>query len=223
MGRQYTTRDLPKANEILDRLGYNRRDAQRFRLRPDGQKVFFSIDVIPTLYPDEVDTLELIKRHWAEVGIDCRINTIERALYYTRGDNNDHDMAVWPGPGGLEPMIDARDWVAMHPQGSRFGLPWASWYASGGREGIEPPPNHRQRMQLFDQARSTVDTAEQGRLMRQVFDLAAEAFDCFGVCLAVNLFGIASNRLRNVPARMPNAWSWPHPGPALPQQFFFTS
>jgi peptide/nickel transport system substrate-binding protein len=26
-----------------------------------------------------------------------------------------------------------------------------------------------------------------------------------------------------VPAKMPNAWSWPNPGPSLPQQFFFTS
>ena len=44
-----------------------------------------------------------------------------------------------------------------------------------------------------------------------------------GVCLAPNLFGIASNRLRNVPAHMPSSWSWPHPAPAMPQQFFFTS
>jgi len=59
--------------------------------------------------------------------------------------------------------------------------------------------------------------------MKQVFDLAAESFDVFGVCLAPNLFGIATNRLRNVPPRMPSSWSWPHPGPALPQQFFFTT
>jgi peptide/nickel transport system substrate-binding protein len=78
-------------------------------------------------------------------------------------------------------------------------------------------------MQLFDQARSTVDVNRQRDLMKQVFDLAAESFDVIGVCLSTNLFGIASNRLRNVPARMPNSWSWPHPGPALPQQFFFTS
>ena len=51
---------------MLDKLGYAKKDGQGFRLRPDGQKVFFAIDVIPTLYPDAVDTLELVKRHWAE-------------------------------------------------------------------------------------------------------------------------------------------------------------
>ena len=71
---------------------------------------------------------------------DAQVNTIERALYYTRGDNNDHDFAVWQGPGGLEPLIDARDWVPIHPQGSRYAIPWAVWYSSNGKEGAEPPP-----------------------------------------------------------------------------------
>ncbi|MBL8837917.1 MAG: ABC transporter substrate-binding protein [Alphaproteobacteria bacterium] len=223
LARQHTEHNPREANAILDRLGYTRRNAQRIRLRPDGQPLFFAVDVIPTLNPDQVDTLELVKRHWAEIGVDMKVNTIERALYYTRGDNNDHDFAVWFGPGGLEPLIDARDWVCMHPQGSRFGIPWAMWYASGGREGQEPPDNQKRRMQLYDQARETTDVRRQGDLMKQILDLAAESFDCFGPCLAPNLFGIASNRLRNVPARMPYAWSWPHPGPSMPQQFFFTS
>ncbi len=222
-GRQFTEYDPKKSNELLDKLGYTRRDSQNFRLRPDGQKLFFAVDVIPTLYPDEVDSLELIKRHWAAIGVDIKINTIERALYYTRGDNNDHDFAVWPGPGGLEPMIDARDWVSIHPQGSRFGIPWAEWYVSNGKGGQEPPENHKRRMKLYDEARSTSDVAKQHVKMKEVFDLAADAFDAMGICLAPNLFGIASNRLRNVPAKMPAAWSWPNPGPSMPQQYFFSS
>ena len=89
-------------------------DAQGARLRPDGQKIFFAMDVIPTLYPDLVDTLELVKRHWAELGVDMKVNTLERALYYTRADNNDHDVQVWPGTGGLDPMLDPRDYFAQH-------------------------------------------------------------------------------------------------------------
>ena len=69
---------------MLDKLGY-KRDAQGMRLRPDGQKVFFAIDVIPTLYPDLVDTLELVKRHWAEIGVDMKVNTHRaRALLHAR-------------------------------------------------------------------------------------------------------------------------------------------
>ncbi|MBU3738854.1 MAG: ABC transporter substrate-binding protein [Rhodoferax sp.] len=222
LARQFTQHDPKQANEILDKLGYARRDAQKFRLRPDGQRVFFAIDVIPTLYPDAVDTLELVKRHWAEIGVDVKINTIERALYYTRGDSNDHDAAVWPGPGGLDPMLDARDYFAQHTQGSRYAIPWTLWYVSGGKDGQEPPESQKRRMKLYDDARATADLGRRGALMKQVFDLAADSFETIGVCLAVNAFGIARNNLQNVPKSYPSSWSWPNPGPALPQQFFFT-
>ena len=223
LSEQFTDHDPAQANAILDKLGYAKKDGSGIRLRPDGQKVFFAIDVIPTLYPDEVDALELVKRHWAEIGVDIKVNTIERALYYTRGDNNDHDAAVWPGPGGLDPMLDPRDYFAQHTQGSRYAIPWAQWYVSGGKDGQEPPESQKQRMKLFDQARATADLQKRAALMKQVFDLTADAFETVGICLAVNAFGICKNNLQNVPARYPNAWTWPNPGPALPQQFFFAT
>jgi peptide/nickel transport system substrate-binding protein len=221
LARQYTELNRAKANEILDRIGYNKRDAQNFRLRPDGQRAFFSVNVIPTLNPDHNDALELIKRHWAAIGIDMKVNSMERALFYTRGDGNDHDAMVWAGPGGLDPILDARDYVAMHPQGSWHVVPWALWYASGGKEGTEPSENAKTRMKLYDQAKATVSVEEQGKLMKQIFDLCADAFETFGVTLAPNLFGIASNKLKNVPNGMPASWSWPNPGPSLPQQYYF--
>ncbi|WP_069883289.1 ABC transporter substrate-binding protein [Bosea sp. BIWAKO-01] len=223
LSEQFTSHDPAQANAILDKLGYAKKDANGIRLRPDGQRIFFAIDVIPTLYPDEVDALELVKRHWAEIGVDIKVNTIERALYYTRGDNNDHDAAVWPGPGGLDPMLDPRDYFAQHTQGSRYAIPWAQWYVSGGKDGQEPPEGQKQRMKLFDQARATADLEKRAALMKHVFDLTAEAFETIGICLAVNAFGICKNNLQNVPQKYPNAWTWPNPGPALPQQFFFAT
>lgn len=223
LARQFTEFDQEAANAILDKLGLTKKDSQGIRLRADGQRLFFSIDVIPTLFADAVDALELVKRHWAEIGVDIKVNTIERALYYTRGDNNDHDAAVWPGPGGSDPMLDPRDYFAQHPQGSRYAIPWTLWYVSGGKEGQEPPESQKQRMKLFDQARATADLAKRGEIMKELFTLTADAFETVGVCLAVNSFGICKNNLQNVPAKYPNAWSWPNPGPALPQQFFFST
>jgi peptide/nickel transport system substrate-binding protein len=223
LARQHTEFDQAKANAMLDKLGYAKKGSDGFRLRPDGQKVFFAIDVIPTLYPDAVDALELVKRHWADIGVDVKVNTIERALYYTRGDSNDHDAAVWPGPGGLDPMLDPRDFFAQHPQGSRYAIPWTIWYVSGGKDGQEPPEDQKKRMKLFDEARATADLNKRGEIMKQLFDITADSFETVGICLAVNAFGICKNNLQNVPLKYPNAWSWPNPGPALPQQFFFSA
>ena len=190
------------------------------RLRPDGQKVFFAIDVIPTLYPDLVDTLELVKRHWAELGIDMKVNTLERALYYTRADNNDHDVQVWPGTGGLDPMLDPRDYFAQHPQGTRYAIPWTLWYVSNGKDGQEPPEHQKKRMKLFDDARATSDLKKRGEIMKEIFDIAAENFETVGVCLAVTTFGVVKNKLENAPKKMPAAWMWPTAGPVAAAAIF---
>ena len=42
LSRQFTQFDPKQANEILDKIGYAKRDGQNFRLRPDGQKVLFT-------------------------------------------------------------------------------------------------------------------------------------------------------------------------------------
>ena len=223
LARQFTELDQKQAGAILDKLGLNKKDSSGMRLRADGQKLFFSIDVIPTLYPDAVDTLELVKRHWAEIGVDIKVNTVERALYYTRGDNNDHDAAVWPGPGGLDPMLDPRDFFAQHVQGSRYAIPWTQWYVSNGKDGQEPPASQKNRMKLFDDARATADLKKRGEIMKQLLDETADAFETIGVCLADNSFGICKTNLQNVPLKYPNSWSWPNPGPTLPQQYFFTT
>ncbi|MFT4182264.1 MAG: ABC transporter substrate-binding protein [Rhizobium sp.] len=223
LARQFTEYDPDKAGALLDKAGYDKKDANGFRLRPDGQKFFFAVDVIPTLYPDLVDALELVKAHWAQIGVDMKVNTIERALYYTRGDDNAHDAQVWPGPGGLDPMLDPRDFFAFHPQGSRYAIPWTLWYTSNGKKGEEPPESQKKRMKLFDDARSTADLDKRGAVMKQIFDIAADEFETVGLCLAVGGFGIIRNNLRNVPEKEPDSWSWPNPGPALPQQFTFTS
>jgi peptide/nickel transport system substrate-binding protein len=223
LGKQLTGYEPDKANAMLDQAGFDKKNGNGIRLRPDGQPIFFAIDVIPTLYPDLVDTLELVKSQWAQIGIDVKVNTIERALYYTRGDDNAHDAAVWPGPGGLDPMLDPRDFFAFHPQGSRYAIPWTLWYTSNGAKGEEPPESQKKRFKLFDEARSTADLDKRGAIMKQLFDITADEFETIGVCLAVGGFGVIRNNLRNVPEKQPDSWSWPNPGPALPQQFTFNT
>ena len=220
IARQFTDHNVKEANAILDGLGY-KRDAQGARLRPDGQKVFFAIDVIPTLYPDLVDTLELVKRHWAELGVDMKVNTLERALYYTRADNNDHDAR-----SGRAPAVSIRCSTRATTSPS---IRRARATRSRGRSGTSRAARtarsrrsiQKKRMKLFDDARATSDLKKRGEIMKQIFDIAAEDFETVGVCLAVTTFGVVKNNLENVPKKMPAAWMWPNPGPVLPQQYFF--
>ncbi|MEO7221210.1 MAG: ABC transporter substrate-binding protein [Devosia sp.] len=220
LAKQYSEYDPEKSNALLDGLGYDKRDANGFRTTADGQTIFFTIDVIPTSV-DQVDTIELMKKHWAAIGIDIKSNTIERSLYYSRGDANDHDAAVWNGAAGPDMMFDPRDYVATHPQGSRYAYPWAQWYVSNGEQGEEPPESQKERMRLYDSARAAADPAEQGVYMRQVLELAAEAFEWIGVCLSVSTFGACKKDFFNVPYKYTYSWVYPSPAPAMPQTFTF--
>lgn len=221
LSRQYTEYDPDRANELLDQAGYDQRDSEGFRLRPDGERVFFSVDVVPNLSPEWVDALELIKEHWADIGIDMNINTIERSIFYERGDSNNFDMAIWSAPGGLDPYLSPRNVMAVHPQGSRMALPWATWYVSGGNDGMEPSDSMKQRLALYDEFKRTADPAEQERIFKEIHSMAADAFEVIGIVTDPDRVGIQNVNLRNVPTSMPRAWMYPNPGPTLPQQFFF--
>ncbi|MGH3487242.1 MAG: ABC transporter substrate-binding protein, partial [Actinopolymorphaceae bacterium] len=45
LAKQYTEFDVDKANDHLDRAGYTERDSDDFRLRPDGERLAFTLQV----------------------------------------------------------------------------------------------------------------------------------------------------------------------------------
>ncbi|ODT82468.1 MAG: peptide ABC transporter [Pelagibacterium sp. SCN 64-44] len=217
---QYTEYDPEKARQMLDAAGFPM-GSNGMRVRPDGQPVFINVDVAGSTYPEQVDALELIKSFWADVGIEIKINSIDRTLFNSRGDTNDRDAAVFLSPGALDPMADPRDLFAFLPAGSYYAVPWAQWYRSNGSTGEEPPESQKKRMDLYGQATATIDLDKRGEIMKSLYDEAADAFEVIGVCYRPDDFGIVRNNLVNVPEEMPFTWAWATPGPALPQQFFF--
>ncbi|WP_226781583.1 ABC transporter substrate-binding protein [Oceaniglobus trochenteri] len=221
LGRQFTEYDPDRANELLDGLGLTERDAEGYRLLPDGKRLSFQVDVIPTLQVEWVDAMELVNEQWKALGIETTTNTVERTLYYERGDSNDFEMQVWNAPGGLDPTLSPRNVMAVHPQGSRFALQWAKWYLSGGKDGMEPSDSMKRRYDLFAEFKSEADLQKQLEIFEKIHQEAADAFEVFGVALPANKVGIKSRKLKNVPMSFPAAWMYPDPGPTLPQQYYF--
>ena len=56
--------------------------------------------------------------------------------------------------------------------------------------------------------------------MREILDLAADAFYVIGISLPSQRFGIVKNNFHNVPAVMPHSWVYPDPAPTNPSQYF---
>lgn len=224
LATQYTEYDVELANEHLDRA-FPEKDAQGFRLGPDGKRISFAVEVTPAYRPAQVDALELIQGYWREVGVDMQIRAQERTLLYTRKNANEHDAVVWGGDGGLaDAVLDPR-WYFPYSDESNFAQAWRTWYTNPGGAGAttqpeEPPPATKQQMELYDQLKTTADPERQAELFREILDIAAEEFYAIGISLPLQSYGIVKNGFHNVPEVMPSAWLYPHPAPTNPEQYF---
>ena len=222
LSTQFTEFDAAKANATLDALGLKDRGSDGMRTWK-GKRLNFKIDVIPTLQPEQVDMLQVIKRQWAKIGIDMDVNALERTFFYQRtSDSNDHDAAVWGGEGSWVPGDIPQQIVPVHHD-SRWGIPWVNWYKSGGKTGEEPPVSVKERLKLYDQARATADPDKRVALIKQIAEIAADEFEVMGVTKKVPTFGIRKTKLRNTPKSMVNSWYWPTPGPAMLTQYYWAN
>jgi peptide/nickel transport system substrate-binding protein len=217
---QYLDFKPDEANALLDKLGL-KRGSDGVRVMASGRPVRFSIDVIPTLQPEQVDMLQMISQQWAKIGVKMDVNPLERTFFYERTSNsNDHEAAVWGAEISFVPGEIPQQIVPVHHD-SRWGIPWSQWYNSGGQRGEEPPASVKKRMQLYDQAKATADPDARRALMHQIADIAADEFEVMSVSKTMPRFGIVKNDLRNVPESMPSSWYYATPGPALPQLWFW--
>lgn len=219
LAKQYTEYSVELANQHLDAAGYTERDAEGFRLGPDGKRISFTVD-IQTVGVEWIDAMELISGYWKEVGIDGQANVIDRTLLYDRKAANQQDASVWGGDGGLDVILEPR-WYFPFSNESHYGIAWQYWFANPSHAlAEEPPTGPKTQMELYRQLSANPDPAQQADLMRQILEISADEFYALGISLPANGYGIIKNNFHNVPASFPNAWLYPHPAPTNPFQYF---
>ncbi|WP_172296435.1 ABC transporter substrate-binding protein [Pseudoruegeria sp. HB172150] len=221
LGRQMTEFDPDRANELLDEAGFAERDGDGYRLLSDGRRFAFNVQYTGIEQPDWGDALEIIAEQWEEIGVELNISSVERSIYYSRGEANEHDFMVWGAPGGLDPTLSPRDVLAVHPQASWYAIPWTRWYLSGGADGEEPSESMKKRLELYEAFKAEADQEKALDIFREIHQMAADEFEIIGVSLAPNLVGVVKKGLMNVPEAIPASWMYPDPGPTLPQTYYW--
>ena len=214
---QYTEYEVDKANEILDGLGLER-GSDGMRLRPDGEPLSFRIDVIAAFEP-WAEIMELVSNYWREVGIDSRVNVIERSLFYERKAAYEHEVIVWTGADGIALVMDPRSYMAYSTE-SLFGVAWADWWRSGGSRGEEPPEAAKKQQALYDELQVTIDPARQDEIMQEILEIAIEEFWVMGITKYYKGYGIVRNNFKNVPDTL---WQWhvsASPAQTNPEQYY---
>ena len=218
LATQHLDYDPDLANRMLDEAGYAERDAEGFRLRADGERVGFSI-LTRADKAFMADAGQMMANGWRELGVDVRIDVVDRNLVRSRKNANDHDVIVEDFPGGArDALLRPTPWVPMH-HNAAYGIPWFDWQRGEG--GQEPPANIQRQLELWRTVNATADTEKRMAAMREILANAAEDFYNIGVAVPLSNYGIVSNRMRGVPEVMVGSYWFAPPGPTNPPTYWF--
>ena len=136
--------DTDLANELLDEMGMTERDANGFRLAPDGQPFEIPFEISQDA-SDIVPVTELIIENYKEVGVNASMKVLEGSLRGEReGANLLHARTGWNHWPELW-------WGALwdaNPAG--WGRLWNDWFNSAGESGEEPPADVIEFMRLVN-------------------------------------------------------------------------
>jgi peptide/nickel transport system substrate-binding protein len=220
MATQFTDFDIAAANEMLDGLGLTEKDANGFRLMSDGRPLQFTIDISVIRQP-WIDSAELIKGYWAQLGVDLLINTSDTTALNQRVESNDHDAAVWSASGGTDSLFDPKyyfpsSWAAF------YATTWGQWFTNDTNP-EEPSDAAKRQMELYQEVFATIDIPTRLALMQELLQISKEEFYTIGVMQPTSDYGIVNLRMGNFPGVLLASSEYVHPGAANPEQFFYAA
>ena len=220
LATQYTAYDPALAAEHLERAGLSERDADGWRLGPDGAPLTLTIELADLFDKNWPVAAEMVKADWQAAGIQVRIEVKDWEQLDESRNNSTHDVVVWTGAGGLDVILTPDAYVPVGSE-SGYAMRWVWWYrAHPIFEGEEPPPVVRDQQALYGELLATPDVETQNDLMQRIIAIAAEQFYSMGIALAGDGYGVHRTDFHNVPRVMPDAWVYPSPAPTHPCQYF---
>jgi peptide/nickel transport system substrate-binding protein len=114
-------------------MGLNKRDADGFRLGPDGKTFTIDFVISNRLWADLVPTTELIVQFWNKVGIKTTMKGVDTGLWWNDSLANNLKATVINTQTPVWPMVPKLDWWA------HWAPLWVTWWYSAGKQGEEPP------------------------------------------------------------------------------------
>lgn len=165
----YAEFDPDRAEEMLDEIGLDKRDAEGFRLLPSGKPLTIVIELTSDM-PAWPATTELVKEYWEDVGVRTVVKVQNRELLGTRGGAGEVQVYTWVVDGFSEfAFISGRGGNYLYSW--TWAPLWLSWWNSNGENGVEPPEEIKE---LYAKCESLPSLPPQ-----EAEQVAAELLDAF--------------------------------------------
>jgi peptide/nickel transport system substrate-binding protein len=224
-GTLWTEYDVEKANKMLDDLGLVKKDSDGYRLRTDGKgRLTIEITAMTNQLIPYVDACEMVREQWKKIGIDLKVNSVERSLALTLSASNKIQLGAWVADGNDSIFIfpwNMLPTMSQPPvsQGTLIGL----WYETNGEKGVEPEPKLKNVLEMLAKGPS-VKEEERVKLGQEMYKLMADNVWQIGVISqGSNFMGVRVTNVNmgNVPSRIWNSPLYMNPNNVRPVTFYF--
>ena len=222
----WATLDVKKANEMLDKVGLAKKDAEGYRLRADGKgRLRIEIMTLGGQFVQFTQISEMIREQWKKIGIDLVVQEVDRSLAIQRTVANEQQLAAWNNDGSehmftFPTHVFPFDTIAVV---ATSGPLYAKWFQSAGTQGKEPPARMKELMEKFRRAYG-VPEKERIALGKEVWKIAAEEVYIIGVIgMGPASMGVrvVKTNMGNVPSRQYNSPDGKTPTISRPVTFYW--
>jgi peptide/nickel transport system substrate-binding protein len=221
----WATYDAKKANEMLDKIGLAKKDAEGYRLRADGKgRLRLEIMTLGGQFVQYTQISEMIREQWKKIGIDLTVQEVERSLALQRTANNEQQLAAWNNDGSEHLFtFPVHVFPFVLADVATSGPFYVKWFHSAGAQGKEPEPRMKELMEKWKKAFG-VSEKERIQLGKDIWRIEAEEVYVIGVIgqgPASMGVRVVKTNLGNIPSRMYNSPDGKTPGISRPATFYW--
>ncbi len=225
--KKWVNYDVKQANDLLDKIGLDKKDTEGFRLRTDGKgRLRLEMVTVGGQFIPYTQVGEMIKQQWKKIGIDVDIKETERTLAFNNDMIDANQMTMWSNDGSEMLFLFARHALPVDSAEAHMGGGFAKWYASSGAQGKKP--TDPEMLRAFDLFRAAYGMKEEDQIKtaKELWKIIVEqqwSIGLVGQSPAFMGVRIVKNNMGNVPERQVNAQHARTPCSSGPTTFFFKS
>lgn len=201
------------ASQLLDEVGLDQRDADGWRLLPNGERAEIIVETAGERL-EETDALELIQEMWADVGLKMIFRPLDRDILRNKAYAGESMMPVWYGWNNGIPTPDASPKALAPVDQTNFSWPkWGQHYQTKGTAGEAPQTAEAQRLlELFSDWSHAIDSSEKAAIWEEMLEIHADNIFAIGLISGAPQPVAVSENLMNFPET--GVYSW-EPGAHL--------
>ncbi|HEX9015057.1 MAG TPA: ABC transporter substrate-binding protein [Chloroflexota bacterium] len=223
--KKWAVLDVKQANDLLDKIGLDKKDGDGYRLRKDGKgRLRIEMITVGGQFVPYTQIAEMIRQQWIKIGIQADVKELERTLAFRRDDSNENQILLWANDGSEWLYLFPRHALPVDPSECHMGMAIAKWYASNGAQGKAPQGEElKKALELFRAAPGLKrdDQIAQGKEIWKLIVEGCWSIGTVGQSPAVMGVRILSNKIGNSPDRQINAQHCRTPGTSHPETFYF--